>query len=85
MTLIDPSKPPIVPQPAGGPFGAWNRTDLKKIAVGMVVVMVGAAATSGLEYIAGQDFGAWTPYVVAACSVAVNAIRKLLDTSKSTN
>lgn len=55
---------------------SFTAEDAKKVALGALVAAAGAALTYTSEWLAGQDFGAWTPTVVAVFSIAVNAFRK---------
>ena len=80
--LIDTSKPLTVPQEVGGPRGALNSVDFKKLAVGLFVAVLGAALTYVTEAIGSVDLGeVWTPVVVVGWGLIVNTLRKLLDGS----
>lgn len=60
-----------------------NLVDLKKIGVGALIAIIGAALTYGSEIITEVDFGVYTPMVMASWSVLVNIVRKfLLDYSE---
>lgn len=59
-----------------------NAEDLKKVASGLGVALLGAALTYLTEQIPNIDFGQWTPFVVAFWSVIVNAVRKWLTENK---
>lgn len=50
--------------------------DVKKILIGAGVAALGAFFTYLAQYLSNQDFGEFTPLVVALCSVIVNALRK---------
>jgi len=62
-----------------------NRTlikqDLKRLAVGAGVALLGALATYLQDSIPNLDFGQYTPVVVAINSILVNAIRKFIVSS----
>jgi len=53
-----------------------DRTDLVKLGKGLLIAVAGAALTYCSEWIAGADFGSWTPMVVTVWSVVVNVVRK---------
>lgn len=53
-------------------------TSLLKILKGAVIAAAGAGLTYASEWVSGQDFGVFTPAVVAVASTAVNALRKLI-------
>lgn len=50
---------------------------LLKIGKGALIAGAGAVLTYLSQAVSGADFGLWTPIIVAALSVAVNAVRKL--------
>ena len=54
-----------------------NKESLVKIGKGAAIAGAGAILTYLLEAVPGLELGQWTPLVVAALSVAVNAVRKL--------
>lgn len=54
------------------------KPDLKRIAIGAGVALLGALATYLEETIPGLNFGEFTPVVVAINSILVNAIRKFV-------
>lgn len=58
----------------------WSliKPDLKKLAIGASIALLGALATYLQDTIPNIDFGAYTPIVVAINSVLVNAIRKFI-------
>lgn len=51
----------------------------KKVLQGAAVAGAGAALTYLAEHLTQLNFGQWTPMVVAALSVLVNVVRKLLN------
>lgn len=53
-----------------------NSADLKKIGIGFLVALSGAALTYVSQVITSIDFGGWTPIVVAGFSVLSNIVRK---------
>lgn len=57
---------------------AWSmdKEDWKKIGLGALVAIGGAALTWLSEVVGKVDFGGWTPVVVALASVLVNVGRK---------
>ncbi len=55
-----------------------NEEDLRKVFKGLVLAMLGAAATYLSEFVASADFGVYTPLVVAGWGVALNLFRKLV-------
>ena len=59
-----------------------NRTivkqDLKKLAIGAGIALLGTLATYLEEAVPGIDFGAITPIIVAINSILVNVIRKFV-------
>jgi len=57
------------------------KQDLKKLAIGAGVALLGALATYLQDTIPGLDFGQYTPVVVAINSILVNAIRKFIVSS----
>ena len=59
-----------------------NKEDLTKLGKGLLIAVLGAALTYGGEWMAGADFGSWTPVVVAGWSVAVNFLRKFIASNK---
>ena len=56
-----------------------NLEDLKRIGVGAGVAIAGAAIVYFADIIGQVDFGVWTPVVVAAASIIVNAARKFIE------
>lgn len=50
----------------------------KKILWGAMIAIGGAVLTYASQYIAGADFGIYTPIITAAASIAINIIRKYL-------
>lgn len=56
-----------------------TKDDLIAIGKGLVIAVIGAALTYLSTFIAGHDFGSWTPLVVALWGVIVNIIRKWID------
>ena len=67
-----------VPSNGGSGNFAVNAEDLKKLGKGMLIAVAGAALTYGSEWVAGTDFGMWTPIIVAGWSVTVNLVRKFV-------
>ena len=59
----------------------WSlvKEDLKKIAIGAGIALLGALATYLQETIPGVDFGDLSFLVVAINSVVVNAIRRFIS------
>lgn len=55
-------------------YDAWL-----SVAKGAAIAAGGAVLTYLSQWVAGGDFGVATPLVVAALSVAVNALRKLTE------
>ena len=55
------------------------KQDLKKLAIGAGIALLGALATYLQDSIPSIDFGAYTPIIVAANSVLINAIRKFIS------
>ena len=49
-----------------------------KVGKGLLIAVAGAALTAAEEYVTGADFGDLTGFVVAANSVIVNILRKLI-------
>jgi hypothetical protein len=58
---------------------SFNKEDLKKIGIGLLIALGGALATYLEELIPGLDFGAYSAIAVAINSVLVNALRKFLS------
>ena len=56
-----------------------NKQDSLKIGKGLLIAMVGAGLTYLAEVIPNIDFQEFTPLMVVAFSVLVNAIRKYLQ------
>jgi len=54
------------------------KQDLKKVAIGAGIALLGALATYLEGSIPNIDFGQWTPIIVAFNSVLVNIIRKFV-------
>jgi hypothetical protein len=52
--------------------------DWKKIGKGALIAIGGAAIVFLTDTIPGLDWGAWTPLVIAGCSIGINFIRKLI-------
>lgn len=60
-----------------------NSKDAVKLAKGAGIAAAGAAVTYLAEWVAGTDFGDYTPVVVAAAGILVNVARKWIsDQSK---
>ena len=57
-------------------------TDFKKLGNGLLVAVLGAALTYGTEFVTGENFGQWTPIVVAGWSVLANVGRKWIANNK---
>jgi len=57
------------------------KQDLKRLAIGAGVALLGALATYLQDSIPNLDFGQYTPVVVAINSILVNAIRKFIVSS----
>lgn len=57
---------------------SFNKEDLKKIALGALVAVIGAFLTYVMEQLPNVDFGVHTPFVVAVVSIAVNGARKFI-------
>lgn len=57
------------------------KQDLKKLAIGAGIALLGALATYLQDTIPSVDFGAYTPIVVAVNSIIVNAIRKFVTST----
>ncbi len=55
----------------------FNKIQLKKIAIGAGIAMLGAGLTYLSEIAAQIDFGDWTPIVTAVFAIGVNTLRKL--------
>lgn len=60
------------------PKWALIKQDLKSLAIGLGIALLGALATYLQENIPNVDFGNYTVIVVAVNSVIVNAIRKFV-------
>jgi hypothetical protein len=58
------------------------KEDILSILRGAIIMAVGTGLTYGLEAIAKLDFGTWTPVVSILTTMAINAIRKWLTTTK---
>lgn len=56
-----------------------NREDLKKIATGALMAVLGALLTYITSVIGDIDFGSYTPLVVSIWSVIANIIRKWIS------
>lgn len=61
-----------------------SKADLIAVAKGLGIAVAGAAATYLSTFIAGHDFGLYTPIVVALWSVVVNLIRKWVPNTTPT-
>ena len=59
-----------------------DKTDLKKIGIGLSIALGGAGLTYLSDIILTIDFGAYTPIVVAAFSGLIAAGRKFLQDRK---
>lgn len=53
------------------------KAKLKSIGKGAAIALAGAALTAGAEFLSGQDFGAYTPFVAAFASFLVNVAKVL--------
>ena len=47
-----------------------------KILKGAIIAGGGAFVVAVAQYVSNQDFGQWTPFVVAMCSVIINAVKE---------
>ena len=52
------------------------KPDLKRIAIGAGIALLGALATYLESAIPSIDFGQWTPIIVAVNAIIINTIRK---------
>lgn len=61
----------------------WSliKQDLKSLAIGAGIALLGVLATYLEDNIPGIDFGAYSPIVVAINSILVNTIRKFISSS----
>jgi hypothetical protein len=57
------------------------KQDLKKLAIGAGIALLGALATYLQDAIPNIDFGVYTPIVVAFNSVLINFIRKFITST----
>lgn len=48
---------------------------LVSIGKGAAIALAGAALTAGAEFLSGQDFGAYTPFVSAFASFLINVAK----------
>jgi hypothetical protein len=55
-----------------------NKEDLKKIAIGAAMALIGALLSYLTEIVGQIDLGQWTPVVVSGWSILANVIRKLI-------
>lgn len=53
-----------------------HSNDIKRVAVGGLICIVGAGATYLEQSIPTIDFGQWTPLIVAVNSMIINMLRK---------
>jgi len=63
------------------PNWALIKQDIKSLAIGLGIALLGALATYLQENIPNVDFGSYTVIVVAVNSAIVNAIRKFITSS----
>lgn len=61
---------------------AFSVDDLKKVGMGLLVVMVGAGLTWISEWVVKTDFGDASPLVVAGWAFVANVIRKLITNTE---
>lgn len=48
---------------------------LQRVGMGFLMAGAGAAVVAGLQFLQGQDFGVYTPFVVAITGALINAAR----------
>jgi len=60
----------------------FDKETTKKVIKGAIIAGSGAVAVPILEYIAKQDFGAYSPFVAAGCAILVNAVREFIKGKK---
>lgn len=63
------------------PNWALIKQDLKSLAIGAGITLLGVLATYLEDNIPGIDFGTYSPIVVAINSILVNTIRKFVSSS----
>ena len=66
------------------PFNLHSN-DLKRVAVGGLICLVGALATYLEQSIPTIDFGQWTPLIVAVNSMIINFLRKWVSNTNFSN
>jgi hypothetical protein len=59
-----------------------NQEDVIKILAGAGIALGGALVTYLTEIVGQIDLGQWTPVFVAVMSIAINALRKLVEGKK---
>ena len=62
-----------------------TKTDLLSLGKGLVIALIGAALTYFTAWITGQNFGAYTPLVVALWGTIANVVRKYIDAPVKTS
>jgi hypothetical protein len=58
---------------------SFKGLDWKKVGTGALVAIGGALLTYGTQFVAGTDFGPYTPIVVAVWGIVVNVARKYVQ------
>jgi len=61
---------------------SFDKETTKKVIKGALIAGSGAIAVPIIEYVSKQDFGAFSPFVAAGCSILVNAIREFVKGKK---
>jgi hypothetical protein len=62
--------------------GQLIEKDIKSLAIGLGITLLGAALTYLTEYITKADFGVYSPIVVSVWALIVNLVRKFLSESE---
>ena len=67
-----------MPASQGSPPLAWSPEDTIKVLKSAALAAVGVFATQVSDWVFGTDFGAVTPAVTGAVTVALNALRRFI-------
>jgi hypothetical protein len=61
------------------PSFGFNKADFISLGKGVVITLLGALLTYLSSFIAGHDFGTWTPIIMTIWALVVNTVRKSID------
>lgn len=58
---------------------SFDKETVKKIIKGAAIASAGAALTYLAQYVSSEDFGVYTPVVVAVSSILINACKEFIN------